>query len=56
MPDMDTAPCPALIGDCLIAGADGPLTPLQVIKIAYIAHGYLPAIFDKPLVEEAVEA
>ena len=53
---MDTTRSPILIADHLIANADGPLTPLQVIKMVYIAHGYSLAIFDKPLVGEAVEA
>ena len=48
--------CPVLVADYLIANARGPLTPLQVIKMAYIAHGYSLAILDEPLVEEAVEA
>lgn len=48
--------CPVLVADYLIANAPGPLTPLQVIKMAYIAHGYSLAILGEPLVEEAVEA
>lgn len=48
--------CPVLVADYLIANASGPLTPLQVIKMVYIAHGYSLAILGEPLVEEAVEA
>ena len=53
---MGKALCPVLIADYLIANAAGPLTPLQVIKMTYMAHGYSLAILDVPLVEEAVEA
>lgn len=53
---MDTTPNSVLVADYLIANAGGRLTPLQVIKMAYIAHGYSLAIFDEPLVGEAVEA
>lgn len=48
--------CPVLVADYFIANASGPLTPLQVIKMVYIAHGYSLAILGEPLVEEAVEA
>lgn len=48
--------CPVLVADYFIANAAGPLTPLQVIKMVYIAHGYSLAILGAPLVEEAVEA
>lgn len=48
--------CPVLVADYLIANAAGPLTPLQVIKMVYIAHGYSLAILDAPLVGEAAEA
>lgn len=48
--------CPVLVADYFIANAHNPLTPLQVIKMTYIAHGYSLAILDEPLVEEAVEA
>ena len=65
--DTGTSPCrdpagagdplfPVLVADYFIANARGPLTPLQVIKMAYIAHGYSLAILGEPLVEEAVEA
>ena len=37
--------------------ADGKtLTQLQLMKMAYIAHGYSLAYFDRPLVSETVEA
>lgn len=56
-PDEASDPlCPVLVADYFIANARGPLTPLQVIKMVYIAHGYSLAILGKPLVEEAVEA
>ena len=47
---------PVLVADCLIARSGGTLTPLQVIKLVYIAHGYSLALLHKPLIKEAVEA
>lgn len=32
------------------------LTPMQVIKLVYFAHGYNLAILDKPLIDDHVEA
>ena len=51
-----TAHCPLLVADYFIARSGGRLTPLQVIKLTYIAHGYSLAINGEPLVDEAVEA
>ena len=45
-----------LVADYLIANGGGRLTPLQVIKLAYISHGYTLALLDGPLVPDAVEA
>ena len=50
------AHCPLLVADYLIARSGGRLTPLQVIKLTYIAHGYSLAINGKQLVDEAIEA
>lgn len=33
-----------------------PLTPLQVIKLVYIAHGFSLAIFNEPLLSEPPQA
>ena len=35
---------------------DLKLTPLQLVKLAYFAHGYCLGIFDRPLINEQVEA
>lgn len=32
------------------------LTPMQLIKLSYIAHGFSLAIFKRPLLDESVEA
>jgi uncharacterized phage-associated protein len=32
------------------------LTPLQIIKLVYIAHGWMLAIYKKPLVSDRIEA
>lgn len=48
--------CPTMIADYFIARTNGGLTPLQVIKLTYIAHGYSLALLDEELIEEEVEA
>ena len=45
-----------LIADYVIASGGGMLTPLQVIKLVYISHGYTLAVCDRPLVPDKVEA
>lgn len=50
---------PGTIGNRLIelAAAKGAhLTPMQVIKLAYIAHGWSLALLDRPLLKGRVEA
>ena len=44
-----------LIADYLI-GKHAPLTPMQVNKLAYIAHGFTLAIEGQPLFRDRVEA
>ena len=45
-----------MIADYFIASTGGGLTPLQVIKLTYIAHGYSLALLNEALIEEEVEA
>lgn len=45
-----------LVADYLIANGGGRLTPLQVIKLAYISHGYTLALLDHPLIPDEIEA
>lgn len=40
----------------LAEGAGRPLTPMQINKLTYIAHGFSLAVFRRPLIREAVEA
>jgi len=42
------------VGKSLDSGES--LTPMKLIKLAYIAHGWHLAIKDEPLIDEAVEA
>lgn len=35
---------------------DNEMTPMKVLKLTYIAHGWYLALFDKPLFDEAVQA
>ena len=45
-----------LIGDYLITKSNGTLSPLQILKLTYISHGYTLAIEHKALIEDRVEA
>lgn len=45
-----------LVADYLLAHGKGNLTPLHVIKLTYVSHGYTLAIRDRPLVLDIVEA
>ena len=33
-----------------------PMTPLQVVQLAYLSHGWMLAVHDRPLILEPVEA
>lgn len=35
---------------------DGALTPMQLIKLVYVAHGLMLGAFGRPLLDEPVEA
>lgn len=47
---------PALVADYMIVKSRGQLTPMQVIKLAFISHGYALALAGKPLLSEPAEA
>ena len=47
---------PMMVADYFIARTGGGLTPLQVIKLTYIAHGYSLALLDEALIKEDVES
>lgn len=32
------------------------LTPMQILKLVYIAHGWMLGLYGRPLIEDAVEA
>lgn len=40
----------------LAAGEGKALTPLQLMKLVYIAHGWMLALYQKPLVSDDIEA
>lgn len=45
------------VGDYIIASGNGVFTPMQVLKLAYISHGYTLAIRDgEPLFHDRIEA
>lgn len=40
-----------------LAEEDGRnFTPLQIIKLAYIAHGWMLALYHRPLIDDRIEA
>ncbi|RNJ79595.1 MAG: DUF4065 domain-containing protein [Nitrosopumilus sp. B06] len=43
-------------GDYITALGKGRFTPMQVIKLAYMSHGYTLALTDEPLFSDKVEA
>ena len=45
-----------LIADYIIGKSNRPLTPMEVIKLAYISHGFTLALTDKKLFNDKVEA
>ena len=44
-----------MINRCTQAG-DPAITPMQLIKLVYIAHGYMLGKHGRPLLDEAVQA
>lgn len=36
--------------------AQDPLTPMQLLKLVYIAHGWMLGLFGRPLISDKVEA
>ena len=45
-----------LVADYITALGNGMFTPLQVIKLAYMSHGYVLALTSKPLFRDRIEA
>ena len=49
-----------LITNKIIQGArdndEAPYTPMQLIKMVYIAHGWMLGLFGRPLIKQPVEA
>ncbi len=45
-----------MVADYILSHSDISLTPLHIIKLVYISHGYTLAKTNKSLIEEKVEA
>lgn len=39
-----------------VSATERVLTPMQVLKLVYISHGWILGLLDQPLVSEAIEA
>ena len=44
------------VADYITAIGGGRLTPLHILKMAYMSHGYIWALTDQPLISDKVEA
>ena len=44
------------VADYITAIGSGNLTPLQILKMTYLSHGYTLAITNEPLISDKVEA
>ena len=42
--------------DYFIVKSEGNLSPLQIIKLVYISHGWLLVIHNEPLIQDRIEA
>ena len=40
----------------LIDQSEHPLTPMQIIKLVYICHGWMLGLYKRPLIRQPVEA
>jgi len=45
-----------IINKCAESGANNSLTPMQVLKLVYIAHGWMLGLTGRPLICDQVEA
>ncbi|MFZ2752652.1 MAG: type II toxin-antitoxin system antitoxin SocA domain-containing protein [Lysobacteraceae bacterium] len=45
-----------IIDHCATTGIDTALTPMKILKLVYLAHGWMLGIHSRPLVSEEVEA
>lgn len=45
-----------VVSHCANTGIDNSLTPMQVLKLVYLAHGWLLGLYGRPLINEQVEA
>ena len=45
-----------LVAKYLLFSRENVLTPMQVLKLVYICHGWMLGLYRRPLIREAVEA
>ena len=45
-----------IIRECASKGYNDSLTPMQVLKLVYLAHGWVLGVLGRPLINEQVEA
>ena len=46
----------AVANNLIEMSGEGPLTPLQIIKLTYICHGWMLGLYGRPLVKQNVKA
>ncbi len=56
MSDLKSLSVAQYILDQCKAGSDPALTPMQLIKLVYVAHGYMLGLHGQPLLSERVQA
>lgn len=56
MVDLKSLSAAQYILDRARMSGDPALTPMQLIKLVYIAHGYMLGVYGRPLLNESVEA
>lgn len=44
------------VAQCIVDKSEAPITPMKLLKLVYIAHGYMLGMDGRPLLDEQVQA
>ena len=44
------------VAQCIVDKSESPITPMKLLKLVYIAHGYMLGMDGRPLLDELVQA